>query len=62
MNGGIGRGLAIFEIGIVPGKTGQGLDQDRLAGLTAGADYYLAKSGFGDQALLTAVADLIGEP
>ena len=37
-------------------------DEDRLAGLKAGADYYLAKSGFRDQALLTAVADLIGEP
>lgn len=37
-------------------------DADRLAGLTAGADYYLAKSGFRDDALLTAVADLIGEP
>jgi two-component system sensor histidine kinase and response regulator WspE len=37
-------------------------DADRLAGLAAGADYYLAKSGFRDEALLTAAADLIGEP
>ncbi|WP_243358400.1 hybrid sensor histidine kinase/response regulator [Fundidesulfovibrio terrae] len=36
--------------------------EDRLAGLEAGADYYLAKSGFHDEALLAAVSDLIGEP
>lgn len=36
--------------------------EDRLAGLEAGADYYLAKSGFRDEALLDAVRDLIGEP
>ncbi|WP_218064769.1 hybrid sensor histidine kinase/response regulator [Desulfolutivibrio sulfoxidireducens] len=36
--------------------------EDRLAGLDAGADRYLAKSGFRDEGLLRAVADLIGEP
>jgi len=36
--------------------------EDRMAGLEAGADYYLAKSGFRDDALLDAVLDLIGEP
>ena len=36
--------------------------EDRLAGLEAGADFYLAKSGFRDEALLQAVADLIGAP
>nr|WP_279355904.1 hybrid sensor histidine kinase/response regulator [Fundidesulfovibrio agrisoli] len=36
--------------------------EDRMAGLEAGADFYLAKSGFRDEALLQAVADLIGEP
>jgi two-component system sensor histidine kinase and response regulator WspE len=36
--------------------------EDQLAGLSAGADHYLAKSGFRDQALLDAVADLIGVP
>jgi two-component system sensor histidine kinase and response regulator WspE len=35
--------------------------EDRLRGLNAGADYYLAKGSFQDQALLNAVADLIGE-
>ncbi|MEM9217301.1 MAG: hybrid sensor histidine kinase/response regulator [Cyanobacteria bacterium P01_F01_bin.150] len=33
---------------------------DQLAGLRAGADYYLTKSSFHDNSLLTAVADLIG--
>lgn len=36
--------------------------EDRMAGLEAGADYYLAKSGFRDDALLDAVFDLIGGP
>lgn len=36
--------------------------EDRLAGLEAGADYYLPKAGFRDEALLDAVHDLIGEP
>uniref|UniRef100_A0A7C4AI04 histidine kinase n=1 Tax=Fundidesulfovibrio putealis TaxID=270496 RepID=A0A7C4AI04_9BACT len=36
--------------------------EDRMAGLQAGADYYLPKSGFKDEALLQAVFDLIGEP
>ena len=33
---------------------------DQLAGLQAGADYYLTKSSFHDNSLLTAVTDLIG--
>jgi two-component system sensor histidine kinase and response regulator WspE len=37
-------------------------EEDRQRGLEAGADYYLTKSSFHDQALLTAVRDLIGEP
>ncbi len=36
--------------------------QDRLRGLEAGADYYLAKGAFEDETLLQAVTDLIGEP
>ncbi|UVE67643.1 hybrid sensor histidine kinase/response regulator [Burkholderia pyrrocinia] len=36
-------------------------DEDRRRGLDAGADYYLAKSSFHDEALLDAVHDLIGE-
>ncbi|MDD2769405.1 MAG: hybrid sensor histidine kinase/response regulator [Methylococcus sp.] len=36
-------------------------EEDRLAGLEAGADFYLAKSGFRDDALIHAVRDLIGE-
>ncbi|MEM5458217.1 hybrid sensor histidine kinase/response regulator [Paraburkholderia phytofirmans] len=36
-------------------------EEDRRAGLNAGADYYLAKGGFHDEALLDAVRDLIGE-
>jgi two-component system, chemotaxis family, sensor histidine kinase and response regulator WspE len=35
--------------------------EDRKRGLEAGADYYLVKSGFEEQVLRTAVADLIGE-
>jgi two-component system, chemotaxis family, sensor histidine kinase and response regulator WspE len=36
-------------------------DEDRRRGLDVGADYYLAKSSFHDEALLDAVHDLIGE-
>ena len=36
-------------------------EEDRLRGLEAGADYYLTKSSFQDDALLHAVVDLIGE-
>ncbi|HEY3599628.1 MAG TPA: hybrid sensor histidine kinase/response regulator, partial [Paraburkholderia sp.] len=36
-------------------------DEDRRRGLDAGADYYLAKGNFHDEALLDAVQDLIGE-
>ncbi len=35
--------------------------EDRRRGLDAGADYYLAKGSFHDDALVEAVADLIGE-
>jgi two-component system sensor histidine kinase and response regulator WspE len=35
--------------------------EDRRRGLDAGADYYLAKGSFHDEALLHAVVDLIGE-
>ena len=35
--------------------------EDRLRGLDAGANYYLAKSSFHDESLLGAVRDLIGE-
>ena len=37
-------------------------EEDRLAGLQAGANYYLTKSSFHDETLLAAVRDLIGEP
>ncbi|KVG77097.1 hybrid sensor histidine kinase/response regulator [Burkholderia ubonensis] len=36
-------------------------DEDRRRGLDAGADYYLAKGSFHDEALLDAVHDLIGD-
>jgi len=36
-------------------------EEDRQRGLDAGADYYLAKGSFHDDALLRAVVDLIGE-
>ena len=39
----------------------QDREADRRRGLEAGADHYLAKSGFHDEALLRAVVDLIGE-
>ena len=35
--------------------------EDRRRGLDAGADYYLVKAGFHDEALLRAVVNLIGE-
>jgi len=35
--------------------------EDRFRGLEAGADYYLAKGGFSDEALVEAVIDLIGD-
>ena len=34
----------------------------RMAGLRAGANYYLTKSSFQDETLLRVVTDLIGEP
>lgn len=37
-------------------------EEDRARGLEAGADYYLTKSSFHNQALIEAVEDLIGEP
>jgi len=37
-------------------------EEDRLLGLEAGANYYLTKSSFHDETLLSAVRDLIGEP
>ncbi|HTJ92538.1 MAG TPA: response regulator, partial [Pararobbsia sp.] len=37
-------------------------EEDRQRGLDAGADYYLAKGSFHDEALVDAVRDLIGEP
>ena len=36
-------------------------DEDRLLGLEAGANFYLTKSSFHDETLLSAVVDLIGE-
>ncbi|MDF9391373.1 MULTISPECIES: hybrid sensor histidine kinase/response regulator [Methylococcus] len=36
-------------------------EEDRMAGLEAGADYYLTKSGFRDDTLIRAVRELIGE-
>ena len=36
-------------------------EEDRRRGLDAGADYYLAKASFHDEALLDAVQVLIGE-
>jgi two-component system sensor histidine kinase and response regulator WspE len=37
-------------------------EEDRLRGLEAGANYYLAKGSFHDETLLNAVRDLIGDP
>ena len=36
-------------------------EEDRVAGLDAGADYYLTKGSFHDESLIDAVIDLIGE-
>ena len=51
--------LKNLPVMIVSYKEGNG---DRLLGLEAGASYYLSKSTFGDEALINAVVDLIGEP
>jgi two-component system sensor histidine kinase and response regulator WspE len=37
-------------------------EEDRLAGLEAGASAYLTKSSFQDDSLIRMVADLIGAP
>jgi two-component system sensor histidine kinase and response regulator WspE len=37
-------------------------EEERLRGMQAGADYYLAKGAFHDETLLQAVTDLIGGP
>jgi len=37
-------------------------EEDRLRGLEAGANHYLAKGGFRDTALIEVVQDLIGGP
>ena len=36
-------------------------EEDRMAGLEAGANTYLNKSGFHDETLVRAVIDLIGK-
>ncbi len=36
-------------------------EEDRLAGMEVGADYYLTKSSFHDETLIQVVKDLIGE-
>ncbi|MFZ4804469.1 MAG: hybrid sensor histidine kinase/response regulator [Synechococcus lacustris] len=41
-------------------SSSRGSDSDRLQGLEAGADYYLVKSSFQDDALLDAIHQLIG--
>jgi two-component system sensor histidine kinase and response regulator WspE len=35
-------------------------DEDRLLGLEAGANYYLPKNNFQDEAIVNAIIDLIG--
>jgi len=52
------KGLNALPVMIVSYKD---REEDRRRGLDAGADYYLAKSSFHDEALLDAVRDLIGE-
>jgi two-component system sensor histidine kinase and response regulator WspE len=37
-------------------------DEDRVKGLEAGANYYLTKSSFHDETLITVVQELIGNP
>lgn len=49
------RGLPVMIV------TYKDRDEDRRRGVDAGADYYLTKSSFHDDALLQAVVDLIGE-
>lgn len=52
-------GLAHLPVMIVSYKD---REEDRLRGLEAGADAYLTKSSFQDEAWIAAVVDLIGEP
>ncbi len=40
--------------------TSRGSDEDRRRGIEAGADAYMAKSGFDQQTLLAIVARLVG--
>ncbi len=51
--------LASLPVLILSSRDG---DADRIEGLEAGADRYLAKGGFREDALLEAVQDLIGPP
>jgi two-component system sensor histidine kinase and response regulator WspE len=51
--------LASIPVLIISYKDRQ---EDRVRGLDAGADYYLAKGSFQDKDLLQAVQNLIGEP
>ena len=37
-------------------------EEDRMAGMEAGADYYLTKSSFHDETLIEVVEDLVGKP
>lgn len=51
--------LKNLPVMIVSYKEGE---NDRLLGLEVGASYYLSKSTFGDESLINAVFDLIGDP
>ncbi|MEB3272091.1 MAG: response regulator, partial [Synechococcus sp.] len=51
--------LASLPVLILSTRDGEA---DRIAGLEAGADRYLAKGGFREDMLLEAVQDLIGPP
>jgi two-component system sensor histidine kinase and response regulator WspE len=51
------NGLKALPVMIVSYKD---REEDRLRGMEAGADFYLTKSSFHDETLLSAVADLIG--
>lgn len=55
----LGQPLASLPVLIVSSRD---REDDRLAGLQAGADRYLPKAGFSDALLLEAVQDLIGPP
>ena len=54
------RSMPELEGTVIAFLSARGEDYSQIAGFDAGADYYLAKASFHDDALLDAVVELIG--